>query len=303
MFITILNVFVTVNELFAFSSGIDINRNVVAYARGVSLVDLMAGTSLSESSNLELLIFLLFVLLFALLILNVFYYSNVKKNNRQVIRKIQVVLTILYLGALAIFGVIFSDGTKKVDHKYIRIYGAGLFSLLGFVSFLIIGCLQIYWTLKTLSSDRTETPQGQIPKTTPQRQTGMILIIIYQILIGFSLIATAWFLYMISNLCISFGALGGCQNFHPATGQQVIAFLIFLWALLGIISAFLLLSWNYYGYIGSWIFLITTGIILSPVYLISFVCMIISLYYYLFNKEFKESIKFIKSQRYSPQNT
>ncbi len=306
IFITLFNVFIAINKTFAFAIGITINTNETTNAIGVTLADLVANTSSSERVLYELLIVILFVLIFVLLILNVFDYAYVKKNNHQAIKKIQIVSALVYFGLIASFSTLFSNGTKSADHQTIRIYGTGLFGIVGLISFIVLGVLEFYLIGKTLNSERIEKNQGQIPvanqKTTYQRQTGMILIIIYQILIGILIIISGFFVYALANTCISFGALGGCQGFTPDKGLEIVVVLIMMWGLVGIISASLLITWNYYGYVASWFFLITTGIILFEIYLVPLVCMIISLYYYTHNMEFKESIKMIKAQRRDQKN-
>lgn len=297
--ITLLNVFMVINKTVAFATGVNINTNV---ARGFSLSDLVVSSPSSKSLSYELLIVLLFVPLFVLLILHVLDYLNMKKNNQEVIKKIQIVSAILYFVLIVVFALLFSNGTQSADYKTIRIYGTGLFGIVGLVSFIALGVLEIYWVWKTLSSEQTKKTYQQITKTNPQRQPGMILIIIYQILVGVAMLITGVLFYVLANMCITITALGGCQDFTPDTTLELMGVLTFLWGLVGIISAFLLIFWNYYGYLASWFFLITTGIILFEIYLVPTVCMIIALYYYRSNKQFKESIKFIKSQRHAPKN-
>ena len=79
IFITFLNVFVALDRTFAFASGINIGTNVESYARGLTLADLVFGSSPNEGFVFQSFIFLLFIFLILLLILNIIYDSNIKR--------------------------------------------------------------------------------------------------------------------------------------------------------------------------------------------------------------------------------
>ena len=92
---------------------------------------------------------------------------------------------------------LFSNGVKSADYKNIRIYGTGLFGILEFLSFLILGILQIYWIMKSNRSLQTHSYQKQILGTHPPRQLGMNLIIVYQMLLGGLMIIDSIIAYII----------------------------------------------------------------------------------------------------------
>lgn len=303
IFVTLLNLFVALNKSLAFVSGTSIGNNVVTVGKGITLEDLIytSSTTGPGPTGLQTLVWLLFIILFVLLFLNLKSSSNFKKNNFQALRQNQMYSTVGYIALIIIYFLLFSIGTKATDYQYIRIYGPALFSLLGLLSFLILGILQIYWIIKSVRNVQSNSFQEPIVITDPFRQRGMNLIIVYQIILGLGMILLSFFLYVISTICISFGAFGGCSAPPQNNGLELGLFIIILWGLLGIISAIFFRSWNYYGYLASWFFLISTGLLLSVAYLIPTFCMIISLYYFKSNKQFKENLMFIKSQNPSHQ--
>ena len=225
-----------------------------------------------------------------------------KRNNLPVIKNLQIASAMVYFISIVIYSILFSNGTKKTDYEFIRVYGTSLFGILGLLSFLILGILEIYWIVSTVGARKTENFNEQNLKSTPSRQTGMNLIIVYQITFGLMMIFGSMFIYALLNIRISFGRLGGSAP-NQNSGLGVVVFLIIIWGLVGILSGILLSRWNYYGYFLSWFFILSTGIILFWIYLTPLICTILSLYYFLKNKEFKEKIHQIKVQRSAIKST
>lgn len=117
---------------------------------------------------------------------------------------------------------------------------------------------------------------------------GLTLLVIYEIILGALLIFIGLYVFSLStSVAVQLAdALGGTNY----SGEFVIIGIIFmLWGVLGIIAGFFMNQWKGSGLTMSYIFLISTGILLFALYFIPLIAMIAFIYYFHSNQNFNNA--------------
>lgn len=150
--------------------------------------------------------------------------------------------------------------------------------------------------------------QQQPPRYPPnyggyiRKPIGLTFLLIYEIIVGLIIIVFGLFVLMISQSTFNFSS--GQLTSSPSDSNSatkmfffIFALIIILWGVLGIFAGILINQWSQTGYILTYIFLISTGILLFEAALGTTVIMIIYIIYFNKNSYFKESFKAMRQQK------
>ena len=295
-FISFLGIFINIDKTFAFSGGLEIGGQ----GRGISLIDLSNTLSVSGDSGLSFLIDALIILLCLQIILNILHYLKAKETNNKNVYYIQIFSLIIWVLLIIVFGSIFNQATTPGDYNNLRIYGTAVFGIIGLLSIIIIGIFEVVWIGYFLNKSSTSsnfqqyayyssTPSSQ-PKIYFQKSGKMTLIIVYEIIMGISVILGGLLLGLLNQITIGLSrSFGSSPSGQTALISAIVPFIL-LWGVIGIVAGFLLNRWSKMGYYLSWIFLISTGILLFWMYLIPTLAMIFSIFYFIKNEEFNKNM-------------
>ena len=141
--IFVLGGFFSFDNFFAYSSGINLNQNIPQGARGISVIQLINGTSGQVHTDLQRLLSAILVLLVALFILNLINYFFISKQNKQLMNVVEIGMLLVFLILIALNGTLFSIATRQVDYTDLRVYGTALFGIGTLLSFLFVGLAEL----------------------------------------------------------------------------------------------------------------------------------------------------------------
>ena len=295
-FISFLGIFANIDKTFAFSGGLEIGGQ----GRGISLIDLSNALSVSGDSGLSFLIEALIILLCLQIILNILHYLKSKETTNKDVYYIQIFSLIIWVLLIIVFGSIFNQATTPGDYNNLRIYGTAVFGITGLISFVMIGICEVVWIGYYLNKAITPSNYHQYayysstasrqPKMYFQKSGKMTLIVVYEIIMGISVILGGLLIGLLNEITIGLSrSFGSSPDSQTALISAIVPFIL-LWGVIGIIAGFLLNRWSKMGYYLSWIFLISTGILLFWMYLIPTLAMIFSIFYFIKNEEFNKNM-------------
>ena len=190
--VILIGFFLSIDNFFSFSNGANINGVITLNRRGISIYDLIQVSSVEFSNNLQILVFLILFILALLIIADIICFKFLNETKFVYIDSLQGFILLLWYLLFIFYGSLFSEATKPSDHNTIRVYGTGLFGILGLVSLLAIVIVETVIVgkalIQALKREKTIIPDNKIEFSKSPR-------LIY--LIGFGIMAFQNIIFML----------------------------------------------------------------------------------------------------------